>query len=105
MKAAFQFFKKYPISIICHLLYTGLCYNTFRFNLEFHKRIRQNPGKSGIALGGEVMVYKSLFVILIAGIFIFVCFANAIARKQYAFYLWLNLVLIIQTIVLFQLMN
>jgi hypothetical protein len=105
MKATFQFFKKYPISIICYLLYTWLCYRTLKFNLEFQQRILQNPGKSGIALGGEVMGYMSIFLLLVAGIFIFVIFVNAIARKQYAFYLWFSFIVIVQTIVIFKVMN
>jgi hypothetical protein len=106
MKVAFQFLKKYPISIICYLLYTWLCYDTLIFNLAFQERLmHRKPDESGIMLGGEVMGYKSIFVVFIAGVFIFVCFANAIARKQNAFYLWLSLIIIVQTIVLFQIMK
>ncbi|WP_426670909.1 hypothetical protein ACPPVU_06680 [Mucilaginibacter sp. McL0603] len=105
MKATFQFLKKYPASIICYLFYSWLCYRTLKFNLEFQQRILQNPGKSSMQLGGEVMGYMFVFLLLTAGIFIFISFANAIARKQNAFYLWLSAIIIVQTIVIVKVMK
>jgi hypothetical protein len=67
--------------------------------LEFQERIKHiKPGESGIMLGGEQEVYRAMGLILIVSIFILVCFANAIFRKENKFYLWLSAIIIIQLI-------
>jgi hypothetical protein len=71
--------------------------------IDFHERRTRYPERSGIPLGGEGLVYMDFFLTLISGAFILGCFINAIARKDYSFYLWLSFIVLIQTIFTFQL--
>jgi hypothetical protein len=99
MNAALRFLKKYPASIVCYMLYTLLCYRTLEIGLEFHERMRKNPDRSGISLGGEAVAYLDIFLVLVTGIFLLVILINAIVRKEKAFYLWMSLVIVVQTVI------
>ena len=106
MTKAFQIFKKYPISIICYLLYSSLCYRLLELDLQFNERLLHiKPGESGLTLGGEAAAYREISLILIACIFILVSFINAVARKKYTFYLSLSFLIVVQTIALFEVMK
>lgn len=99
MQAALQFFKKYPASIICYLVYTWFCYIVLRVGLEFQERLRhKKPDESGISLGGEGVTYGFMFLVILGFIFLIAMFGNILARKQNRFYMWLSALIIVQTI-------
>jgi hypothetical protein len=98
MNVVLKFLKKYPVSLFCYVLYTLLCYRTLVVGLEFHERMLKNPKKSGIALGGEEVAYLDIFLVLVAGVFLFILLINVIVKKETRLYLWLMLVIVVQTV-------
>jgi hypothetical protein len=96
MKAAFQFFKKYPISIICYLVFTWICYKVLGMRVRFHEMIKQGHG--GIS-SGEGFVYAEAGFIMISGIFFLLILINAIVRKNVVVYLLLCFIIVIQALI------
>lgn len=104
MKVLLQFFKKFPASVICYLLFTLLCLGMINMDAEYHDRLKHlPPGVSGIAVGGEGVTFGYFFFLIIAGIFLLVSIANALANKTGTkFYLWLSIVIVVQTLIVFK---
>lgn len=105
MSSILQFFRKYPIATTCYLLYTLFLMRVLQIHLQFHETLKHlKPGQSGLAAGGEAAGWVDLFCITLLGIFLFAVFANALARKgDTKFYLWFSFIIIIQTILVFNL--
>ncbi|WP_426668823.1 hypothetical protein ACPPVU_21650 [Mucilaginibacter sp. McL0603] len=99
MKATFQFFKKYPISIICYILFTWLCYDTLKIRVHFHKIIKDHLDGLGRIAMGKAVACDDLFFVIISGIFFLVILANAIVRKDIVVYGSLCLIIVIQALV------
>ena len=67
---------------------------------EFHERMKMNPGRSGISLGGEDVGFAGFFLFIIGAVFFIVTCGYAIGSKtEKKFYLWLCLVIVLETIV------
>ncbi len=91
-----QIFWRHPVAIIFLVFYTLLCINTIRINLLIDERLKTHPGMSGIAAGGE---WGGVFAFLVGGIFFLVSCSYAIGSKtETKFYLWLILIIIVETI-------
>jgi len=103
MKAVFLIFKKHPVAIIFYLVYTLLSGRVLQIHLQFHETLKHlKPGESGLAAGGEAVGWVDISFVMITGIFLLVLFANAIGRKtETKFYLWVSAIVIIQTIIIF----
>jgi hypothetical protein len=101
MKIAFQFFKKYPISIISYLLYGWLCFELVKLKWVFHDRLKHlKPYESSLSVRGEGVGYGTLFLLIAGTIFLSVIILNAAFRKGgNRFYWWLSLLIVIQTFV------
>jgi hypothetical protein len=97
MTPFFNLLLKHPVSVMFYLLYTALCAKVLTSNIKFHHWLAANPGHHSVSYG-EGIVYSILFLLMVGGIFGLVLIINAIIRKQSAFYLWLLLLLFIQTI-------
>lgn len=92
-------FWRHPVAIIFLIFYTMLCVGFARMVLQFHERMKLNPGMSGIALGGEGVGYGAFFLVIIGFIFGMVVGGFAIGSKTGTkFYLWLILIIIVETI-------
>ena len=100
---ALQFFKKYPASIICYIVFTSLCARFLQMDFAFQERLHNNPNMDGFQHGGEQLGSISVSIVFFAGIFILVSFANAIGWKERTkAYLLLSLLIILQTFIVFQ---
>jgi hypothetical protein len=99
MNAAFKLLKRHTVAFILYILYTLLCINNLTMWLQFQERLKhRQPGQSGIALGGEGVAFADFFLIIIGIIFILSSFINATVRKTgTSFYLWLSLIVFVQT--------
>jgi hypothetical protein len=103
MNAAFATIKKHPIVLAFHLIITSYCVWVTVNTWHFHDYIRQHPGISGVAEGGEGISFQSIGMFFVAGIFFLICGCLAIAyRAETKFYLWLALIAILQPIVFLQ---
>ncbi|HVV54002.1 MAG TPA: hypothetical protein VHC47_01685 [Mucilaginibacter sp.] len=89
--------RKYPVSIISYILYSLLCLNEYQMGMQMEEMVKNEPDKNHL-LFGEGMMYGMIFLWASGIIFILVIFANAIARKENKFYLWLGAVVIVQLI-------
>jgi hypothetical protein len=69
----------------------------FISNIRYDQWLAANPGKISVSYGEGIM-YGIFFLVMTGAVFGFVLLINAIVRKQSAFYLWLVLVIIIQTV-------
>jgi len=66
---------------------------------EYRERIKMNPGVTGIALGGEGVSLGGFFLFFIGVMFTIIMCGFAIARKtQTKFFLWLCLVIVVETV-------
>ncbi len=94
-----QIFWRHPIAIISLLLYTLLCIGFLRMVLQVDERIKMNPGKSGIALGGEGVGFGAVTLVEVGFIFGLILAGYAIGSKtETRFYLWLIFIIIVETI-------
>ena len=81
-----------------NIVYTNM-YWFLRMVLEFDKRIKMNPGISGIELGGEGVGFGAVMLVEIGFIFGVITAGYAIgSNTETKFYLWLTLVIIVETI-------
>ena len=97
MKPFFNLLLKHPVSVVFYLLYTALCAMVLTSNIRYHHWIAANPGRHGVSYGEGIM-YGILYLLIIGAVFGLVLIANAVVRKQPAFYLWLLLLVAIQTV-------
>jgi hypothetical protein len=94
-----QIIWKHPIATISLFLYTLFCMGFLRMVLQFHERMKMNPGVSGIELGGEGVGFGAIFLVIIGFIFGLITAGFAIGSKtEMNYYLWLILIIIIETI-------
>ncbi|TWI97070.1 hypothetical protein JN11_03530 [Mucilaginibacter frigoritolerans] len=94
---------KHPIAVVLYLLYSLLCYRLVSLNFKVEETIKQHPGISSNAAGGEVLGQVSVLLAMVTIIFFVVSGCCAIGSKtQTKFYLWLCLVVIVQTFVVFR---
>lgn len=94
-----QIFWRHPVAIIFLMFYTLLCINTVRIDLLIEERLKTHPGMSGIEAGGE---WGGVLEFLVGGAFFLVSCCYAIGSKtETKFYLWLILVIIVETINVF----
>ena len=99
MKLFFETLLKHPISVACYGLYSWLCYQIYSGKIEHDhwlKANRNNPHALGY---GEGIGYSMIFLVVVGAMFGLVLLVNALVRKQVVFYMWLGVVVFIQTIV------
>lgn len=103
MKIIAQIFKNHLVAIIVFLLYSILCINTLRIGMEFRERFKNRlPGESGMTLGGEGVMWADVFLFLIGCAFVLVSCGYAIfSRQEPKFYVWLILIIILETVITF----
>jgi len=95
-----QLIWKHPVAIIFYLLYTSICIRLIYLVVQFHERLKLQPGIGGVAAGGEGVQQVAIGLVLFAIIFGVVSSCYAIgSKKETRFYLWLIAILIVQTIV------
>ena len=95
-----QLFWKHPIASIFYLLYTSMCIRLIYMVVQFHERLKQQTGISGVAAGGEGVQQVAMGLVLFGVIFgvVSACYAIG-SKKETPFYLWLIAIIIVQTIV------
>ncbi|MGZ3945572.1 MAG: hypothetical protein ACXVJB_11560 [Mucilaginibacter sp.] len=98
MAPFFKTLLEHPVSVVFYLLYTALCGLIMTSNIRYHHWLVANPGKHGVSYGEGIM-FGILFLLMVGGIFGLILIINAIVRKQPAFYVWLLLLVFIQTVV------
>jgi|GEM_PF-2025980 len=97
VKPFFKTLFKHPISVVFHLVYTALCVLIMTSNIRYHRWLIANPGKHGVSYGEGIM-FGILLLLMVGGIFGLILIINAVVRKQPAFYMWLLLLVFIQTV-------
>ena len=100
MNAIKQIFVKHPFSVIGYLLHFGFCCLVCKAAFRYQQFLKDNPGHINISFGEGVM-YGYFFLAMITVVFVMIICANVIARKENKFYLWLLLVVIVQTALVF----
>jgi hypothetical protein len=100
MKAILKLLKKYPASAIFYCLYLLLFIMILKLHLHFHKLRVENPGRSGISLGGEGVGFGDFFFLMITCLYVLIILINAVSRKSgNSFYLWFMLIVVAQAMV------
>ena len=102
MASLMYIFAKRPVSVICYILYSLLCYNQYRMASNFHAMVQADPNGPHVVYG-EAVMYGMLFIGMLTIVFVIVIFANAIGRKENKFYLWLSAIVIVQAAAFFKL--
>jgi ABC-type multidrug transport system permease subunit len=95
--------RKHPIAVVFYLLYSWLCYSLISAKFKFEETIKQHPDISHNVAGGETIGQISVLLSMVTIIFFVISGCCAIGSKtQTKFYLWLCLVVIVQTFVVFR---
>jgi len=76
-----------------------LCYIAYRGIAEFHQWSKSNPHTHNVGYG-EGIVYSGILLIAVAMIFALVILINIIISKKIGFYLWLMMIILVQTIII-----
>jgi hypothetical protein len=94
---------KHPIVVLFYVLYSWLCYGLINSEFKLKTIIKQHTGISSNAAGGEVVGQMSILLAMVTIIFFVVSGCCAIGSKtETKFYLWLCLVLVVQTFTVFK---
>ena len=100
MTAILQLIKKHPVALALYCFYTAMCCRMTALDWEFHAYMKQHPGVSGIAAGGEMAAWRCIGNFFIGALFFLICGCLAIAyKKETKFYLLLALIAVLQPIV------
>ena len=95
-----KYFKQHPVVMTLMIVYNIVCIITLISGLAVQARMKDNPGMSGIAAGGEGVF--SLLILLVIGICLanFICAMRAMIRnKPSSFYLWVCVIVVVEMFV------
>ena len=94
---------RHPVAVVFYLLYSWLCYGLISSKFKFEQTIKQHPELSHNVAGGEVIGQTGVLLTMFTIIFFVIIGCCAIGSKtETKFYLWLCLVVIVQTFVVFR---
>jgi hypothetical protein len=68
-------------------------------NLQMEGMAKAEPHEKYLMVG-EAVMYGMVFLWMVSVVFILVIFANAIARNENKFYLWLGVLVIVQIVMI-----
>jgi hypothetical protein len=94
---------RHPIAVVFYFLYSWLCYGLISSKFKFEETIKQHPDISHNVAGGEAIGQTSGLLAIVTIIFFVISGCYAIGNKtETRFYLWLCLVIVVQTFVVFR---